>query len=101
MHDDRFRGMYEEWNQDLWWVLVEKTTGDALLRVRGVVMGHGIEAYRRLHRWYGEQTDLRLAEFRQRVLRPMQAKKGRIYWQMHRRMAGIDYGTATRGPGLH
>ena len=60
--------------QDLWRVLIEKTTGDALLKVKGVEQGQGMEAYRRLHRWYGKQTDMGLAEFRQRVLRPTQAK---------------------------
>ena len=28
-HDDRRRDRYEEWCQDMWWVLVEKTTGVA------------------------------------------------------------------------
>ena len=32
--DDRHRKTYEEWNQDMWWVLIEKTTGEALLRVK-------------------------------------------------------------------
>ena len=27
MHDDSYRDRYEEWCQDMWWVLVEKTTG--------------------------------------------------------------------------
>ena len=33
-HDDRCRDRYEEWCQDMCWVLVEKTIGEALLRVR-------------------------------------------------------------------
>ena len=33
---------FEEWKQDMWWVLVEKTTGDALLRVKGVEQGQGM-----------------------------------------------------------
>eukprot|EP00969_Alexandrium_andersonii_P094294 4166420-Alexandrium_andersonii.AAC.1 len=37
----------EELNQDLWWVLVEKTTGEALHRVKGTVAGEGLEAYRK------------------------------------------------------
>ena len=75
MQDDRYRDRYEDWSQDLWWVLVEKTTGDALLRVKQVTTSNGMEAFRRLHRWYGKQTDLGLAELRQSVLRPMQAKR--------------------------
>jgi len=75
MHDDRYRDKYEEWCQDMWWVLVEKTTGEALLRVRTVENGNGMEAYRRLHNWYGKQTDMGLAELRQRVIRPVQAKR--------------------------
>ena len=38
-------------------------------------MGNRMEACRRLHRWYGQQTDLGVAELRQKVLRPMQAKR--------------------------
>ena len=38
-------------------------------------MGNGMEAFRRFHRWYGKQTDLGLAELRQKVLRPMQDKR--------------------------
>ena len=75
MQDDRYRDRYEDWSQDLWWVLVEKTAGGALLRVKGVTMGNGMEAFRRLHRWFGKQRDLGLAELRQKVLRPMQAKR--------------------------
>jgi hypothetical protein len=75
MQDDRYRGMHEGWSADLWWVLVEKTTGDALMRVQGVSMGNGMEADRRLHRFYGEHTDLGLVELRQRVLRPTQSRR--------------------------
>eukprot|EP00969_Alexandrium_andersonii_P187317 8276390-Alexandrium_andersonii.AAC.1 len=39
----------EELNQDLWRVLVEKTTGEALQRVKGTVAGEGFEACRKLH----------------------------------------------------
>ena len=41
--DDKFRDKYDEWNQDMWWVLIEKTTGEALLRVKGVEQGQGME----------------------------------------------------------
>ena len=75
MQDDRYRAMYESWNPDLGWVLIEKTIGDALLRDIGVVMGNGMEACRRLHRWYGKQTDLGLAELRQPVMSPTQARR--------------------------
>ena len=50
------------------------TTEEALLRVREVETGNGMEAYRRLHNWYRKQTDMGLAELRQRVIRPVQAK---------------------------
>ncbi len=32
MHDDRYRGNYDDWHQDMWWVLIDKTSGEALLR---------------------------------------------------------------------
>jgi hypothetical protein len=75
MHADRYRGEYDDWNQDMWWVLIEKTSGQGLLRVRTVDSGNRTEAYRRLHNWYGKQTDMGLAELRQRVVRPVQAKR--------------------------
>ena len=53
MHDDRYRGKYDDWNQDTLWVLIEKKSGEALLRARTAESGNGMEAYRRLHNWYG------------------------------------------------
>ena len=35
----------------------------------------GMEACRRLHNWYGKQTDMGLAELRQQVIRPVQANQ--------------------------
>ena len=64
-----------QWHGAMWWVLIEKTSGDALLRVRTVESGDGKEAYRRRRNWYGKQTDMGLAELRQRVIRPVQAKR--------------------------
>ena len=68
-------GKYDDWNQYMWWVLIEKTSGEALLRVRTVESENGMEAYRRLHNWYGKQTEMGLAEFRQRAIRPAQANR--------------------------
>ena len=98
IQDGRYRDSFTSWGQDLWWVLVEKTTGDALLRVRGVAMGNGMEGYRRLHRWDGKLTDLGLAELRQRVLRTSEAKLERIHSQAHRGIPGIDHGVTTSVP---
>ena len=75
MHDDKYRRNYDNWNKDMWWVPVENTSGNALLMVLTVENGNAMEAYRRLHNWYGKQTDMGLAELRQRVLRPVQAKR--------------------------
>ena len=75
MNDDRYRDKREEWCQDMWWVLIEQTIGEALLRVRTVDTGNGMEAYRRLHNWYGKQTDMGLAELWQREIRPVQARR--------------------------
>ena len=72
---DRYRVQYEDWSQDLWWVLAEQTPGEVLLRVKGVEQGQAMEAYRRLHGWYGKQTDMGLAEVHQRALRPTRAKQ--------------------------
>ena len=35
MHGDRYRGKYAEWHQYLWWVLIDKTSGDVLLTCTG------------------------------------------------------------------
>ena len=75
MHDDRYRGKYDNWNQDMWWVLIEKSSGGALLRARTVESGNGMDAYLRVHNWYGKQTDMGLAELRQRAIRPVQANQ--------------------------
>ena len=56
----------------LWWTT---TTGEALLRVKRVKQGQGMEAFRRLHQWFGQQTDMGLAELRLQVIRPAQAKR--------------------------
>eukprot|EP00969_Alexandrium_andersonii_P152700 6752102-Alexandrium_andersonii.AAC.1 len=37
----------QESNQDLWWVLMEKTSGEALQRVKGAAAGEGFEVYRK------------------------------------------------------
>ena len=42
--DTKYRGKYDELNQDMWWVLIKKTLGEALLRVKGVEQGQGMEA---------------------------------------------------------
>ena len=47
--DDKCREKFEEWNQDKLWARVDYITGEALLRVKGVEQGPGMDAYRRLH----------------------------------------------------
>ena len=73
--DDKCRDRFVNWNQDMWWILVDKTIGAALLRVKGVDQCQGMEARRRFHQWYGKQTYIGLAELRLRVIRPAQAKR--------------------------
>ena len=69
------QGNTAEWNQDTWWILVGKTTGEARLRVKEVEQGQGMEASRRLHQLFGKHMDMGLAELRQRVIRPSQARR--------------------------
>ena len=67
-------GKYDGWSADLWWVLIEKTSGEALQRVKGTKRGEGMEAYRRLHQWYARQTTMTMQELRMKVMRPGQAR---------------------------
>ena len=61
-------------NEELWWILVDKTTGEALQRIRGCPEGQGIEAYRRLHQWHAGRSAATLQELRDQVMRPKEAK---------------------------
>ena len=36
---EAYEGKYESWSADLWWVLIEKTSGEALQRVKGTKRG--------------------------------------------------------------
>ena len=92
MHNDRCRDKFDDWNQDMRWVRFEKTTGEALLRVRTVESGNGMDACRRLHNWYGKQTDMGLAELRQRAIRPVQAQREEDFINLYRRVAGSNDG---------
>ena len=73
--DDQCRDKFDDWNQDMWWVLADKATGEALLKVKGVAQGQGMESYRSLQIWYGNCTDMGLAVLRQNAIRPAQAKR--------------------------
>ena len=66
--------MYQQWNSDLWWVLVGKTSSEALMRVKGTVQGEGVEAYRKLHQWCARHTTMTMQELRTKVMRPNPAK---------------------------
>ena len=51
-----------EVNENLYYVLVEKTQGEALNRVRSGIQGQGVRAYMRVYLWFSCTTGQALAE---------------------------------------
>ena len=66
---------YSRTNEELYSLLVDKTEGEARERIKSVKSGDGLNAYRKLHTWFTLTSGLGVAERRQRVLMPNQAKK--------------------------
>ena len=52
----------ERLSEELYYVLVEKTEGDAGLRVNSGETGEGLQAYMRLYLWFAGTTGLALTE---------------------------------------
>ena len=61
-------------NEDLYYVLVEKTEGEAALRVNSGEPGEGIQAYMRVYLWFAGITGLALTEKTQLIMHPTPAK---------------------------
>ena len=62
-------------DEDLYFVLTDKTEGDALVRVMSGVEGRGFAAFARLHRWFAGTTGLGIAERVRQVMHPATPKK--------------------------
>ena len=82
-HDLEFPGedkralseMYHTLNQDMWWLMVYKTTGDANKKVMSCAVGEGFEAYRKVSHWYYTISSDLIGDLRMRVMRPTPATK--------------------------
>ena len=57
-------------SEGLHYVLVEKTEGDAALRVSSVEPGKGVDAYMKIYLWFAGTTGLALTEMSRMVMQP-------------------------------
>ena len=57
-------------DENLYYVLVEKTDGDAALRVQSGKQGQGVNAYMRLYLWFSGTTGLALSEKVAQLMNP-------------------------------
>ena len=58
----------------MFYVLVEKTEGDAALRVNSGEPGEGMQAYQRLYLWFAGTTGLALTEKTRALMHPSPVK---------------------------
>ena len=61
-------------SEDLYYVLVEKTEGDAALRVNSGEPGDGLQAYMRVYLWFAGTTGLALTEKTRMLMHPTPVK---------------------------
>ena len=64
-----------EASESLFYVLVEKTDGDAALRVNSGEPGEGLEAYMRVYLWFAGTTGLALTEKTRILMHPTPVKQ--------------------------
>ena len=62
-------------NEDLYYVLVEKTEGEAALRVNSSEPGEGLDAYQKVYLWFAGTTGLALAERTRMLMGPEPPKR--------------------------
>jgi hypothetical protein len=56
-------------------VLVDKTEGEAMIRVKSVEEGQGLLAYQRMYKWFSGTTGLALTERTKMVMSPVQPRR--------------------------
>ena len=61
-------------NEELYYLLVEKTEGDAALRVNSGTPGQGLQAYMRVYLWFAGTTGLALTEKTRMLMHPTPPK---------------------------
>ncbi len=57
------------------YTLIEKTEGEALVRVNAVEEGQGLKAYQRLYCWFAGTSGLALQERMRTVMSPIAVKR--------------------------
>jgi len=67
-------GNCDEASEGLYYVLVEKTEGDAALRVNSGEPGQGIQAYMRVYLWFAGTTGMALSEKSRMLMHPNPVK---------------------------
>ena len=61
-------------NEELFYLMVEKTEGDAALRVNSGTPGQGLQAYMRVYLWFAGTTGLALTEKTRMLMHPTPPK---------------------------
>ena len=65
---------YQDVDEGLYFVLVDKTEGEAALRVNSGEPGEGVQAYMRVYLWFAGTTGLALTEKTRLIMHPTPAK---------------------------
>ena len=60
----------EELNQDLYYVLVEKTTGEAAVKVKAAIEGRGFNAYFSIYWWFVKTSGIAVQERSRKAMQP-------------------------------
>ena len=61
---------YEQFNEDMYYILMEKTVGDAKSRVNAVEPGNGLEALCKIYSWYASTSGLAIGARMDMIMRP-------------------------------
>ena len=66
---------FEKLEEDLYYILIEKTTGQGLEKVQATTPGQGVTAFIRLFVWFGCCSGLAIQERTRRIMNPNSPKK--------------------------
>ena len=61
-------------NEDLFAVLMDKTTGEAYLRVKSVDSGEGIDAFVKIYKWFMGTSGMGLQDKARQIMAPIPPK---------------------------
>ena len=66
---------WEQLEEMLYFILMDKTEGEAFQKVRAIHAGRGIEAYQKIYKWYSATTGMGLMERTKIVMNPTAPKR--------------------------